>query len=51
MSCNLKTKDLLDCVLIRVCAVIRSKTLFQVMSNKVDFSKQCRSISPSQHST
>ena len=26
-GCNLKTTELLDCVLIRVCAVIRSNTI------------------------
>ena len=27
-GCNLKTKELLECALIRVCAVIRSNTVF-----------------------
>ena len=30
-SCNLKNTKLLDCVLIRVCAVIRSNTVFLLL--------------------
>ena len=31
-GCNLKTMELLDCVLIGVCAVIRSKTVIHLCS-------------------
>ena len=31
-GCNLKTMELLDCVLIEVCAVIRSNTVFYLLN-------------------
>ena len=33
-GCNLKTKKLVDCVLIGVCAVIRSNRVFRVITVK-----------------
>ena len=32
-GCNLKTTELLDCALIRVCAVIRSNTVISIQGN------------------
>ena len=40
-GCNLKTTDLLDCVLIGVCVVIRLNTVFKAICTKPTVSVPC----------